>query len=194
MLELVLSRDLQDIIHSSRYVNSIRNFPYRIRLVEYTDEFGYHELNKAITVLNGDYFTDLALPPDFATQQLYDSISSNEEKGVMVFGSQFASMCFKKPEIIHALLLTLGSNTLDNESEFKELVDKAQQFIAAIKFLSDVEIIRNTLPVTINNIYFIVSAGSLENELLNSRAEIISNFTAPNDISFNIYRLWKQSL
>lgn len=194
MLELVLSRDLQDIIHSSRSVNSIRNFPYRIRLVEYTDEFGYHELNKTITVLNGDYFIDLALPPDFATQQLYDSISSNEEKGVMVFENQFTGMGFKKPEIIHALLLTLGSNTLGDESEFKELVDKAQQFLAAIKFLSDVETIRNTLPVTINNIYFIVSAGSLENELLNSRVEVISNFTAPNGVSFNIYRLWKQSL
>lgn len=194
MLELVLSRDLQNIIHSSTSVSSIRNFPYRIRLVEYIDEFGYHELNKTITVLNGDYFTDLALPPDFATQQLYDSISSNEEKGVMIFGNQFTGMGFKKPEIIHALLLTLDSNTLDDESEFKELVDKAQQFLAAIKFLSDVEIVRNTLPVIINNIYFIVSARSLENELLNGRAEIIHNFTAPNSVSFNIYRLWKQSL
>lgn len=194
MLELVLSRDLQDIIHSNKSVNSIRNFPYRIRLVDYTDDFGYHELNKTVTVLNGDYFENLVQPPDFATQQLYDSISSNEEKGVIVFEHQFAGMGFEKPEIIHALLLTLGRNTLDDENEFKELIDKAQQFLAAIKFLSDVEIIRNTLPVIINNIYFIVSAGSLENELLNGRAEVINNFTAPNDVSFNIYRLWKQSL
>lgn len=194
MLELVLSRDLQDIVHSSTSVRQMRNFPYRIRLVNYTDAFGCHELSRTVTILNGSYFKELALPPDFATQQLHDVISSHEEKGVILFENQFTGMGIRKPEIIHALLLTLGKNLLDEDNEFKEVVDKAQQFISALNFLSDVEIVRNTLPVTINNIYFMVSIGSLDNELLNGRAEIIHNFTAPNDQSFNIYRLWKQDL
>ena len=194
MFELILSRDLQDIVHSSTSINQIRNFPYRVRLVNYSNSYGYHELKESSTILIGDYFKELNLPPDFGTQQLYNSIDDYERKGIILFGNQLLGMRITDPEIIHALLLTIGNNTVDDGNEFKGIIDKAQQFTAALKFLCDVEIVKSALPVEVSNIYFTVSKGSLDDELLNSKAELLDRFIAPNGQDFNIYRLWKSDL
>lgn len=185
-------------IGKNDFTSKSNAFPFEVRANSYNTRGNVTDMTKVDFVARGGYLRENDKPASYETREVIEVLKSTGKykAPTVVFSSINIERELTEVEknSRNAIAQFCGTSFKDKETSISNIYKQIENFKETLKILKDKEKVNNMLPVTVEQIAFIVMDNTEEEFILNQEAELIYHDEAPNGNNFNIYILkeWEE--